>query len=188
MLKFRQAKELDLSTSRYNMWRAIITMAHADGLVQDEERVYLNRIITNMRTRGYVDDEQEAQLKADIESPQNPADFLRFINDPKYRSQLVTFARILAYKDGNLHPSEEDLLNKLHAWVMDGIDLEQIRASVQENLAQEMTAHEMAIDSMRPDFKNEGEEVEQGGIPLPRIPLYALLDKFMLICGYDLMD
>ncbi|NCC21532.1 MAG: TerB family tellurite resistance protein [Alphaproteobacteria bacterium] len=161
----------DLSSNRFHMWRAIIGIAHADNLVHPDERNYLETIIGNMHRRGYLDDAWREQLLADIDHPPEIVDMLRQINDPVYRGQIVTFARILAWKDGHLHPDEGELLERLHAHAMGGLDFEAIREDVRRNISQETLEHDIAVESFRPDRGLSG-----------------LLDRFLAYFGNDLMD
>lgn len=162
---------IEFSISKLYMWRCVITMAHADGLIHEDERKHLTTIFDNMRERAGLSQENYILLISDLSDPQDPLEMLKHINEPQYRSQVVYFARLLAYKDGHLHPSEEELLQKLHAKVTDGLNMDEIRKEVQTNVNQELVLHELDMDANRPE----------GG-------LYGLLDEFMLYLGIDLMD
>ncbi len=159
------------STSKFYMWRCVTAMAHADGMVHEAEETYLNRIFLNMRERVGMPEEYYETLCSDLSTPQNVEDFLPHINDPVYRGQVVYFARLLAFKDGEMHPSEEQLLAKLHAVVTEGLDMEAIRKTVHENVQKELVLQEIESDATRPTT---------GLIGL----VYFLLVHF----GIDLMD
>lgn len=161
------------SISKLYMWRCVITMAHADGLIHETERSHLINIFEKMREKTGLSQENYILLISDLSSPQDAIEMLKHVNEPKYRSQVVYFARLLAYKDGHLHPTEQELLEKLHATVTDGLNMDEIRREVQKNIAQELTVQELATDSKRPD---EG------------IGLYRLIDALCLHFGIDLMD
>jgi len=148
-------------------------MAHADGLIHETERSHLINIFEKMREKAGLSQENYILLISDLSSPQDAIEMLKHVNEPKYRSQVVYFARLLAYKDGHLHPTEQELLEKLHATVTDGLNMDEIRREVQKNIAQELTVQELATDSKRPD---EG------------IGLYRLIDALCLHFGIDLMD
>lgn len=162
---------IEFSISKLYMWRCVITMAHADGLIHEEERNYLTKIFDNMRERAGLTQDNYILLISDLSDPQDPLEMLKYVNEPQYRSQVVYFARLLAYKDGVLQPSEEELLNKLHATVTDGLNMEEIKKEVQQNVSQELVLHELENDSKRPE----------GG-------LYGLIDELCLHFGIDLMD
>ena len=115
-----------VGTSKFYMLRALIAMAHADGVVCDEERAYMAALMNRLP----LNDEQRKTLETDLSEKQNVEDLLRYINEPKYRGQLPYFARLMAYKDGELHPSEDALLVKMHLAATDGLDMDAIRAEV----------------------------------------------------------
>lgn len=157
--------------SKLYMWRCIITMAHSDGLVHDEERKYLTHIFDNMRERAGLSQDNYILLISDLSAPQDCFEMLSHVNDPAYRAQVTYFARLLAYKDGNLDPNEADLLEKLHIKLTDGLNIEEIKSSITKEVTQDMTAHELAQDGRRPE-----------GL------LSTLIDNLFLHFGIDLMD
>lgn len=156
------------------MWRCVICMAHADGIVSPEERTYLTGVFQKMEERRGLTADQKKILLDDLEHPQDAGLLLAQINDPVYRSQVIDFARILAYKDG-LHPSEEVLLKKLHADVMQDVDLDRIRAQVHGSVLVEMRHHDVEMSKHRPQYS------EGWGIG-------AYVDDILLRLGIDLMD
>ena len=159
-----------ISTSQFYMWRAVIAVAHADDLVQDAERAYLNRVIANMdRVNGLTDD-QKSIFAADIETPQKISDLLPYINDPQWRGQLIYFAGMLAHADGTLDPREDDIIKKLRADQMASLHLDEIRAHAKQVTADELFKHEMELNALR-----------------PQTGLSGLLDAFLLRLGIDMM-
>lgn len=155
-----------VGTSKFYMLRALIAMAHADGVVCDEERAYMAALMNRLP----LNEEQRKTLETDLEEQQKIEDLLKYINDPKYRGQLPYFARLIAFKDGVLDPSEEALLEKMHASAVDGLDMDAIRAEAKQATLYEMNPHSIQIDKSRP----------QGG-------LFGLFDKMMLAMGFDLL-
>ncbi len=163
--------DIDFTASKFYMWRTIVAMAHADSMVHDDERAYLTRIFDNMKARAGLPQDYYDTLLTDLESPQDCAAMLSHVNDPNYRAQIIYFARLLAYKDGALHPSEEALLEKLHTTVTDNLPMEEIRKEVRSNVSQELVIHEVKMNSLRP---TEG--------------LNGLIDQLCLHFGIDLLD
>lgn len=164
-----------VSHSMLVMWRCIICMAHADGVVTPPEREYLTRIFTNMERRRGLTAEQKAILFDDLANAKDVGSLLPQINDPVYRSQLIDFARILAYKDGNLHPDESVLLSKLHASVMGQVDMDAVRRHVHIAVKAQIQEHDLKVSQNRPQFD------EAWGIS-------AFFDNMLLRLGIDLMD
>jgi len=157
----------DVGTSQFYMFRCVIAMAHADHIVSAEETAYVMGFIKKLPFSA----EQKSTLLADLEEQQEVSTLLSHINEPKYRGQVVYFARLLAHKDGNLHPKEDELLKYFKIATSDNLDMEGIRASVNEEVQRELILHEIKTDSARPDNILSG-----------------MLDRFMLFCGIDLMD
>ena len=160
-----------VSTSKFYMLRCLVAMAHADGVVCDEERAYMNALISRLP----LTPEQESILDNDLHEAQPIEELLPYINDPRYRGQLPYFARLMAYKDGELHPNEEALLNKMHAYAVDGLDIEAISAEAKKAAEAELFIHDISIDEDRP---------QKGGHFIPWI---QWLDEILLFLGVDLM-
>lgn len=162
----------DFSDSKFNMWRCVIAMAHADGMLHADEKAYLHKMFDNMREKAGLSREQEDQLLEDMDAPPEIADILPHIEEDSYRAQVTYFARLLAYKDNHFHPDEQELLDKLHAGMLDEKDRAAIKAEVRNNVSSEMINHELQMDSQRP-----------GGNML-----FGLIDRFAAHFGLDLMD
>jgi uncharacterized membrane protein YebE (DUF533 family) len=160
-----------LSTSMYYMWRCVVAIAHADGRVADEERVYLKKVFDGMQRAYGMTAEQRATLEADLSAPQSISGLLPYINDPAARGQLVYFAGLLAHADGVLAPEEDTILKKLHAGQMASLDMEKIRADVKQHVDDEMWKHELAMGQIRP----------QSG-------LGAIIDALLLRMGIDIFS
>lgn len=161
----------EFSHNNFYMWRCVITMAHADGIVHEGERDYLHGIFDNLKNRTRITPEQLKTLHEDVEAPQEPFEMLKQINAPSSRADVIYFARLLAFKDGDLHPSEDVLLKKLHLKITEGLDMQAIREQVRKNVATELTGHAIKKDEGRPDTGLSG-----------------LIDDFLLHLDIDLMD
>ena len=114
---------IGISKSQFYMLRCLIAMAHADGVFHDDERDY----IETMMNRNSLSDEQISTLRTDMEMPQDVGGLFTEIEDPKFRGQVVYFARLMAHKDGVLDPSEEDLIERLHGYAMEKVDIDEVR-------------------------------------------------------------
>ena len=160
-----------VETSKFYMLRCLIAMAHADGVVCDEERAYMSALMNRLP----LNDEQRDTLEYDLDHEQKIEEFLPYINNPVYRGQLPYFARLMAYKDGELHPNEEALLEKMHAYAADGLDMETIRAEARKATEANLFIHDIKMDQNRP---RKGEHY---------IPWMQWLDELLLFFGIDLM-
>lgn len=132
--------------SQFMMWRCITAMAHADNRVKSEESEYL----TSKFTRMGLDDAQRETLLDDLENAKNFEAFLPQVNEAKFRSQIVYFARVLAAIDGNICPSEQEMLDKLHAQTIGQIDIDAIRDDIQTSINNETLQHDLEIAKNRP--------------------------------------
>jgi hypothetical protein len=139
--------------------------------LHEQEIDYLESIFQNMLKSGALTQEAYETLQQDIQKPQPPFEMLLKINDPAYRAQVIYFARLLAHKDGEIHPSEQQLLEKLHFTAVDGLDIEEIRQAVRYNLQEQLVLHEIEADSSRPTTGISG-----------------LIDQLALQFDIDLMD
>lgn len=101
------------------MWRCIVAIAHADGKVHDKERTYLLGMFDNMQRAKTLTAEQRAVLEQDLEVQQDPFEMLSLVQAPAYKSQVLHFALYLAKVDGVIDPSEQDLIDRLHAQIRD---------------------------------------------------------------------
>jgi uncharacterized membrane protein YebE (DUF533 family) len=139
-----------ISNSLFYMWRCIIVIAHADGMIHDKERAYFANIFSNMDRVYGLSEEQKQAFADDLVNEKKISDLIRHINDPEIRGQLIYFGGLLARIDGDMHPSEEAILKKLHADQMASLDMEQIRTEVHAAVTSDMFRHDMHIDSYRP--------------------------------------
>lgn len=161
-----------INHSKFYMLRCIIAVAHADGVVDDSERAYAMALIN----RQVLTDEQRQTLIADLYKENDITNLMREINNPLYRSQVLYFARLMAYKDGNLHPAEKDILDKIYFLITDGIDMDALKTEVREAIEAEMRLHDIEIQSLRP---TRGTHI---------IPWFEVFDEALLNRGIDLMD
>ncbi len=121
----------EVTESRFNMWRAVFAMAHADGIVTDEEAEFMDEYLNNVD----FTDEQKAVLRADIKDPQNVGEMFAQITEQSDRSQFFYFARLLAWCDGDFDAQEQEILDKMKISHVSGLDMDLISKSVRESAA-----------------------------------------------------
>jgi len=117
-----------LSPSQFNMWRSIVALIYADKKKHPEEEAFLRRSIEKLS----LSEPQISQLEADISSPPNLEEVFPKIDEPRHRSQLIYFARLLFWSDGDFHAQEEKILDSMHAQVMSQVDLEAAMKRVED--------------------------------------------------------
>jgi uncharacterized membrane protein YebE (DUF533 family) len=156
-----------ISPSLYNMWRCVICIAHADGIIQPEERQYLEQVFANLDRTFGLTPTQKMTLAADLEIPQNLADLLAKITEPEYRGMLIHFGTIIANADGIVTENEERLLDMLHAQQMDSIDAEKLREDIRRDMEEHKNELDADVAEMRADVRG-------------RSPVLKALDRLML--------
>lgn len=129
----------NVSESKFYMLRSLIAMAHADDIVTEEEQAYIKELMSKIP----LNVGQQEILKEDLIVPQNLEDLLPHIKEPRYRGQLVHFARLMAYKDGNFDPPEHILLDKMKITATSQIDMDAIRADAKKAVQLELDTHDI---------------------------------------------
>jgi len=118
-----------VSESRFYMWRAIFAMAHADGVVTEEESDFLQEYLANVK----FSEDQVNTLKEDLKHPQDPGEMFSKIDEQSDRAQFFYFARLLAWCDGDFDEQEKTILDTLRSSHIANINIEQISKSVRES-------------------------------------------------------
>jgi len=151
----RILRDMSLTDSKFNMWRTITSLAHADGIFCRDEKNYLEPIFDGLD----LSSEQREQLKSDMITPQDSKKMFELISEPADRAQVTYFGRILMWADENLESSEEEMLKKLTDLAMSKTDFKAVMKKV----------HQVAQD-----FKNE-EELRRESRPTHRKILDAIV-------------
>ncbi len=169
-----QSNKPGINTSLYAMWRCVICIAHADGIIQPEERSYLEKIFANLDRVYGLTPTQKLTLAADLEIPQNLADLLGKVTEAEYRGMLIHFGTILANADGVVTEDEERILDMLHAQQMDSVDAEKLR----EDIRRDMEAHRAELDADLAELRAD----TRG-----RSPVLKSLDRMLKKLGIDML-
>lgn len=119
-----------ISDSELYMWRCLVSLAHADGVFHETERAYLDGILARKKLSAA----QRDVLARDYETPKDLETLLGFVTEPAHRSHLVYFARLLAWRDGDMDESEERLVAQMEKAVRDKVNMDRIRKEVQLNI------------------------------------------------------
>lgn len=163
--------ENQVSTSKFYMFRCLAAIAHADGIVCDEERGYMMALISHVPFSA----EQKDILLNDLDHAQKIESLLPYINDPVYRGQVAYFARLMAFKDGHLDPGEKEILDKLEAYSIEGVDLEALQDDVKKAVDAKLFEYDVRVENSRP---KKGEHF---------VSWFYLLDQLLMRLGIDLM-
>ena len=111
-----------VSESKFNMWRAIFALAHADHVVTDEERRFMNKALA---AEGFSQ-AQEDVLREDMETSNDIANMFLRITEQKDRSQFFYFARLLLWCDGDFAAQEQAILTRLQSLHNKTLDFNEI--------------------------------------------------------------
>src|SRR5690606_8658710 len=105
-----------LPDSTFHMLRCVTALVHADDIVKKEERQFLQTIIRYFEGNFTITDAHKFQLMQDLETAPQIDSLLPLVTEKKDLENLVLFAGMLAKADGELHPAEEAVLKKIHAY------------------------------------------------------------------------
>lgn len=98
-----------ITESRFYMWRALFAIAHADEVVSNEERRFMNKTL-----HDYPFSAAQAQiLEQDMTVRQDVNILFGKITDPQDRSQFFDYARTLVWCDGDYGAKEQEILLRL---------------------------------------------------------------------------
>lgn len=132
-----------LTDSRLAMWRAVLAMAHADGVVMPKEAefgaLYMDR--------AGASDEQREILREDLQNPQDPAEMFAQIAEPSDKADFFEFARALLWCDGDFSAQEEAIVERLQKNHIDSLRPEKLVADLRA-LRDEQAMTRMKDDAM----------------------------------------
>lgn len=111
-----------LERSQFYMWRAVFAMAHADNVVTEEEKKYLNNILAKEAFSA----EQRNILIKDMDQPQDIAEMFVNIEDQNDRSQFFYHARMLVWSDGDFGEQEQKIMMRLKQTHVRTVDFDQV--------------------------------------------------------------
>ncbi len=94
-----------LTESRFNMWRAVIVMAHADAVVKPHE---INFILENTKNLSMTE-AQRAALVSDIRNPASMQTVFDKITSPRDKEDFFHLARAICWSDGTMDEAEKSL-------------------------------------------------------------------------------
>ena len=86
-----------VTESRFYMWRAVVALAHADGVVTPHEISFIHEYAQNISfTKGQV-----STLADDLQTPQDTYDMFARIMDQSDKKDFFALARALSWCDGD---------------------------------------------------------------------------------------
>jgi uncharacterized membrane protein YebE (DUF533 family) len=115
-----------LNESRFNMWRAVVVMAHADSVVKPHE---INFIVENTRNLPMTE-EQRSMLAEDIRKPGAMQSVFDKITSPRDKEDFFHLARAICWSDGDFDDSEQALLDHLKSLALAVEDHKAMKSSL----------------------------------------------------------
>jgi uncharacterized membrane protein YebE (DUF533 family) len=101
--------------SRFTMWRAVITIIHADGVVTPHELSFLNDYLKEMN----LTDEQRRIVAEDLKAPQDTVKMFKEITNVQDKRDFFMLARAVSWCDGDLDRQEDLIIRKLEKHHLD---------------------------------------------------------------------
>lgn len=98
-----------LTESRFYMWRAIVAMVHADGVVTPHELAFVNDFISEIE----LSSSQLEILRDDLEVVQDIYEMFVQITDKQDQIDFFSLARALSWCDGDFDQQEKEILERL---------------------------------------------------------------------------
>lgn len=167
-----QPAKKPVSESLFYMWRCIIVMAHADGVVHEKEREFFDKVFANMARAYALTPAQQEVFASDLKVAQNIDELLPHVKDPEFRGLLLYFSQVVAWIDGNLSPDESELLRKLHGAFGKAPETGELMQKIRADIADQMFKRKADLQSKQ----------------LERNPLFYALDALLMRLGIDLLD
>lgn len=166
-----QAALKPVSESLFYMWRCVICMAHADGVVHAQERAFFDRIFAHMGKTYDLTSEHLETFAQDLETQQDIEELQAHMTDPECKSLLIFFSQIVACSDGKLDFEEAALIGRLDGAFGAQPDTEETIAEIRNDIAERMKLYREA-GHQKPD----------------RPAVHYALDALLLRLGIDVLD
>ena len=99
----------ELNESRLNMWRAVIAMVHADGVVTPHEVHFVSEHTNSLN----LSPKQREIIATDLKEPQDIKVMFSSISDKQDRKDFFVLARALSWCDGDFDAQEKTILEQL---------------------------------------------------------------------------
>lgn len=165
-----QPQKKPVSDSMFNMWRCIIMVAHADGVIHEKESEFFEKVFASMAKVYALTEAHHQTWKEDLATAQSIDALLARVTDAECKSMLLYFSQVVAWIDGNLSTDESELLKKLHNSIMPNGPTERIMADIRADIAARVVS--------RKDTEKT----------LQRNPLFFALDALLARLGVELIE
>lgn len=137
-----------LSTSRFYMWRAIIAMVHADGIVTPQEIDFVQSHTKHVP----MSESQQQVLLGDLREPRDVFTMFSQVTHAQDKRDFFALARALSWSDGDYDAQEAHILNVLEKMHMDDENKKLLKES--RDVMQEVELGDDQWDYKTPQSKN----------------------------------
>ncbi len=120
-----------ISESRFYMWRAVFSMAHADHVVTDEERSFMEGYLAQVP----FSDAQRSTLEQDMAEAQDVYEMFDMITEPEDRGQFFEFARMMCWSDGDYDAQEEEIKEYLKESQLKHVNADKLELELRQSRA-----------------------------------------------------
>lgn len=97
------------------MWRAVVAMVHADGVVTPHEVSFVNEQVKDLN----FSQKQLKQLSDDFKNPQDVNTMFEYVTVPADKRDFFALARALSWSDGDMCKQERHIIDVLEIKHMD---------------------------------------------------------------------
>ncbi|MCI5059913.1 MAG: TerB family tellurite resistance protein [Alphaproteobacteria bacterium] len=112
-----------LNESRFYMWRAVVAMVHADGVVTPHEMFFVSE---HTKSLDFSPEQNEIFLN-DLKKPQSVDEMFARITHAQDRKDFFSLARALSWCDGDFDAQEKAILERLEE--LDSVEKELLEES-----------------------------------------------------------
>lgn len=106
---------MEMNQSRFYMWRAVVAMVHADGVVTPHEVSFVNDQVKDLK----FSQKQLKQLSDDFKHPQDVNTMFEYVTIPEDKRDFFALARALSWSDGDMCKQERHIIDVLESKHMD---------------------------------------------------------------------
>ena len=139
-----------MTENRFKFWRILVALAHQDHEVTQEERDF---IISKFEYLPFSK-EQEAQLEAELNEPQNAMVLFDQLDNNEQRAECIYMAHNLFASDDDYHPIERAMYDHMKEKHMSSIDTAGINEDLQ-SLIKEQNARDDDFDAELADYREK---------------------------------
>ena len=151
-----------INDSQFHMWRAIFAVAHADGVVSDEEVRFMAETLEMLP----FSEEQREILSKDTRDVQDVEEMFAGITDVADQAEFFKISHKLVHVDGDYGPEEQAMMLKLKGLHVREVNLDELVGRVDLQLEDDKpsTSHpfglkpeeeENSLYSFRQNFLNK---------------------------------